>query len=572
MGTHRVTRADSHERRRQPDANRHVSGRPAGHPSLLLGSPETLLGLQRLAGNRAVAGLVGRGHTLTVQRDRSGSGKDYYAILGLQKGASKAEIREAYKRLARTQHPDKGGDTAKFQEILDAYQHLNNVPESAAMEEADKEAGVAKDGPTQDDHSLPSQAQDLLAITGPEAQKPSFLKKVKNVFKKIGRGAAKVAKVAASIFLTVVGGPIWRIIDYYRTPKEKRKGPIKDFKQYIGHLKAGAIDPFGGGVSGAFATGLSFVANVLLEWTVAIAGWAALITGLIGLIPGAQAALVVSGGLGLVATLAGLGRAALNALLSVWSGIYAAYLHHKLPDEVSNKDRRFIQYMTTLEQLGTNVKVTFAAARDLGIMAATGGAGGAITQHIGNMSGGYTIGDKFTSTFNPSQAISPGMGNLSGAQSVYGPGGTVTDAFTGGIVGQTEELTPEGHDWRKAKERTVKKSELPTPAGEVGRSIVDALAPFGRMLWAWLRASAGMQAIKAMFAKVGRFFSSLKSKFSSPKSLAKLDEPTKLAITDTKAEDTDEDANALTVATEDNTGALQAVVDGLNKTKEDAGV
>lgn len=33
--------------------------------------------------------------------------KDYYKILGLEKGATTAEIRSAYRRLAREMHPDK---------------------------------------------------------------------------------------------------------------------------------------------------------------------------------------------------------------------------------------------------------------------------------------------------------------------------------------------------------------------------------------------------------------------------------------------------------------------------------
>lgn len=49
-----------------------------------------------------------------------------YDTLGVPNGASDEEIKRAYRKLAGQHHPDKGGDTAKFQEIQSAYETLSD--------------------------------------------------------------------------------------------------------------------------------------------------------------------------------------------------------------------------------------------------------------------------------------------------------------------------------------------------------------------------------------------------------------------------------------------------------------
>ncbi len=53
--------------------------------------------------------------------------KDYYNVLGVDKSASKDEIKKAFYKLAAKYHPDKkGGDEAKFKEVNEAYQTLSD--------------------------------------------------------------------------------------------------------------------------------------------------------------------------------------------------------------------------------------------------------------------------------------------------------------------------------------------------------------------------------------------------------------------------------------------------------------
>lgn len=58
--------------------------------------------------------------------------KDYYEILGLQKGASRDEVKKAFRKLAAKYHPDKKtGDETKFKEISEAYAVLGDEKKKA---------------------------------------------------------------------------------------------------------------------------------------------------------------------------------------------------------------------------------------------------------------------------------------------------------------------------------------------------------------------------------------------------------------------------------------------------------
>ncbi|HAM88346.1 MAG: Chaperone protein DnaJ [Candidatus Falkowbacteria bacterium GW2011_GWC2_38_22] len=63
-------------------------------------------------------------------------GKDYYNTLGVSKGASEEEIKQAFRKKAHQYHPDKsGGDEAKFKELNEAYQVLGNKEKRAQYDQ-----------------------------------------------------------------------------------------------------------------------------------------------------------------------------------------------------------------------------------------------------------------------------------------------------------------------------------------------------------------------------------------------------------------------------------------------------
>lgn len=79
-------------------------------------------------------------------------GKDYYAVLGVQRGASDDELKKAYRKLALKYHPDKNrapGAEEKFKEIGEAYDVLSDARKRQIYDQVGEEglkAGMGAGG------------------------------------------------------------------------------------------------------------------------------------------------------------------------------------------------------------------------------------------------------------------------------------------------------------------------------------------------------------------------------------------------------------------------------------------
>ena len=66
---------------------------------------------------------------------------DHYSTLGVDRNANPDEIKQAYRKLASKHHPDRGGDTAKFQEIQLAYDVLSDPQKRANYDNPQPQMG-----------------------------------------------------------------------------------------------------------------------------------------------------------------------------------------------------------------------------------------------------------------------------------------------------------------------------------------------------------------------------------------------------------------------------------------------
>lgn len=71
--------------------------------------------------------------------------KKFYELLGVDKKATKDEIKKAFRKIALKEHPDKGGDPEKFKDLNVAYEVLSD-PEKRDLYDKYGEEGLREGG------------------------------------------------------------------------------------------------------------------------------------------------------------------------------------------------------------------------------------------------------------------------------------------------------------------------------------------------------------------------------------------------------------------------------------------
>jgi len=119
---------------------------------------------------------------------------NYYDVLGVSRTATADEIKRAYRKLASQHHPDKGGDTKRFQEIEEAYRTLGDEAKRAQYDNPNPFFGQNPAGGWQQ-AGAPFDMNDIFAMFGQGVRQPGRRNHVRmTVWITLAEAAAGVSK------------------------------------------------------------------------------------------------------------------------------------------------------------------------------------------------------------------------------------------------------------------------------------------------------------------------------------------------------------------------------------------
>ena len=126
--------------------------------------------------------------------------KNYYSILGVTPDSSDAEIKSAYRKLARKYHPDVNPyGTARFKDITEAYETLSDAKKIIQYDTVNR---FFKSSPKQEKQHTSSNKADseykkqasFQNHTEPKMSKEEFSKKINDIFEEFSKPKSKKEK------------------------------------------------------------------------------------------------------------------------------------------------------------------------------------------------------------------------------------------------------------------------------------------------------------------------------------------------------------------------------------------